>query len=79
MNVLNNINDNINIDKLKIMIFLYNALENGWVIKKNNESYVFNKKHHGKKEIFNDNYLATFIEENSNIKNIINNFSSEIK
>ena len=79
MNIFENLNENIDIEKLKIMIFLFNALENGWNIKKKGESYIFNKKHNGKKEVFNDNYLSTFIEENSNIKRIISNMSSEIK
>ena len=78
MSILENINENIDIKKLKIMIFLFNALENGWTIKKNENSYIFNKKHNGQKEIFYKNYLATFIEENSNIKEIISNFCSEI-
>lgn len=79
MNIFEDLNENIDIEKLKVMIFLFNALENGWNIKKKGESYIFNKKHNGKKEVFNDNYLSTFIEENSNIKRIISNISSEIK
>ena len=79
MDIFENINENIDIKKLKIMIFIFNALENGWTIKKReNNSYIFNKKHNGKKEIFNNNYLATFIEENSDINKIISKFSSEI-
>ena len=34
------------------MIFLFNALENGWAIKKSENNYLFRKKHEGKKEIF---------------------------
>lgn len=79
MNIFDDINENINIDKLKVMIFVYNALENGWNIRKNGMSYIFSKKHNGQKEVFNNNYLSTFIEENSNIKKIICNFSSEIE
>lgn len=79
MDIVEHLNENIDIKKFKIMIFLFNALENGWTIKKNgNNSYIFNKKHNGQKEVFNNNYLATFIEENSNIKKIISTFCSEI-
>lgn len=47
-----------------IYIFIYNTLENGWTIKKNNSKYIFKKKHQGKKEFFSKNYLNDFIVEN---------------
>lgn len=56
------------------MIFLMNALENGWKIYKKEGLYVFSKKHNNKKEIFDDNYLSSFIEENINFENIKMNF-----
>ena len=64
----------INIDniKLKKMLFLYNALENGWSIKKKNDYYIFNKKHGGEKEIYLDKYISTFVKENFKIENILN-------
>ena len=43
-----------------------NALENGWKVKKRKGSYVFSKKHEGRKEIFKDGYLETFLTENTN-------------
>tara|TARA_A100001015_G_C14540147_1_gene537592 strand:- start:128 stop:349 length:222 start_codon:yes stop_codon:yes gene_type:complete len=46
------------------MLFLYNALENGWSVKKKENVYVFSKNHEGKKEIFLDDYLKTFIKKN---------------
>lgn len=46
------------------MLFLYNALEKGWTIKKKKDSYIFTKKHEGKKEIFQSDYLDKFIESN---------------
>lgn len=55
---------------LQKMIFIYNALENGWYIKKNNNKYIFLKNHEGKKEVYLDNYLRTFLETNSNIGKI---------
>lgn len=67
----------INFKECKKMIFLFNALENGWTIKKYNESYVFIKKHDGKKEILDDTYLSTFVEENCDLNKIKNLFSSE--
>jgi len=54
------------IDRLKYqkMMFIMNALDFGWTIKKSDESYIFTKKHEGKKEIFHENYLETFIKTN---------------
>jgi hypothetical protein len=46
------------------MIFIFNALEKGWKIKKKDERYIFSKNHEGKKEVFLDSYLKRFIESN---------------
>jgi hypothetical protein len=47
----------------KKMIFLINALEDGWNVKKtNNNTFVLRKKHKGIHEIFLDSYLEKFIE-----------------
>ena len=53
------------------MAFLYNALENGWCIKKKNNAYVFTKNHEGKKEVYLDNYLKRFMKENFEISKIL--------
>jgi hypothetical protein len=42
-----------------------NALDNGWKVKKRKDTYIFTKKHEGRKEIFKDGYLESFIAENS--------------
>lgn len=57
--------------KFQKMIFLYNALENGWSIKKRKDKYVFSKNHEGKKEIFDETYLSAFMKQNMNINNIL--------
>ncbi len=57
--------------KFKKMVFLYNALDNGWSIKKKLNSYIFTKNHEGKKEIFDESYLSIFMKDNSNINNIL--------
>jgi hypothetical protein len=67
---INNVDLNVNSNKLNKMIFIFNALENGWTIKKKNKKYIFSKNHEGKKEIFSDDYLTSFIKDNSNINNI---------
>ncbi len=65
--------DKLEIDKIKFqkMVFLYNALDNGWSIKKRNDSYIFTKNHEGKKEIFDESYLSIFMKDNININNIL--------
>jgi hypothetical protein len=57
--------------KFKKMLFLYNALDSGWSIKKNKDSYIFTKNHEGRKEIFDDKYLTKFMIENLDIENIL--------
>jgi len=66
-------NTNLEIDKIKFqkMIFLYNALDNGWSIKKRRETYIFTKNHEGKKEVFDETYLAIFMKENTDINKIL--------
>ena len=63
----------IDIDKIKFqkMVFLYNALDSGWSIKKRKESYIFTKNHEGKKEIFDESFLATFMKDNIDINKIL--------
>lgn len=75
INIANsNDNNQFEIDKIKFqkMVFLYNALDNGWSIKKRNNSYIFSKNHEGKKEIFESSYLSIFMKENANINNLLN-------
>ena len=57
---------------LQKMVFIYNALENGWDIKKSNEKYIFLKNHEQKKEVYLDSYLRKFLETNISINNIQN-------
>jgi hypothetical protein len=61
----------INAIQLQKMIFLYNALEDGWNIKKNNDSYIFSKKHEGKKEVLHEDYLLRFMKVNLDFNKII--------
>ena len=65
--------DNLEIDIIKFhkMAFVFNALDNGWEIKKTGNAYIFSKKHEGKKEVYLDNYLKQFMVRNFNIDSII--------
>jgi len=67
------INDNGVLDSVKLqkMVFLYNALENGWTLKKKKDLYIFTKNHEGKKEVYLDDYLKRFMKGNFNIKNLL--------
>jgi hypothetical protein len=67
---LENKNLKINYQNLQKMAFIYNALENGWEIKKNKDKYIFVKKHNGKKEYIHESYLNRFIEQNFNMENL---------
>ena len=46
------------------MLFISNALEQGWSVKKRDDSFIFSKKHEGKREIFRNDYLDNFIASN---------------
>jgi len=47
------------------LIFIMNALDQGWSVKKSNDSYIFTKKHENRREIFQENYLEDFIHHNA--------------
>jgi hypothetical protein len=53
-----------NRNTLQKCMFIMNAIENGWSVKKRRGSYIFSKKHEGKKEFLRDGYLAKFLDEN---------------
>ena len=54
------------------MAFIFNSLEDGWTIRKKDESYIFTKPHNKSKEILMDSYLKKFLKSNFNINNLIN-------
>uniref|UniRef100_A0A6C0J8U0 Uncharacterized protein n=1 Tax=viral metagenome TaxID=1070528 RepID=A0A6C0J8U0_9ZZZZ len=64
--------NNMKIDciMLQKMIFIHNALEKGWAIKKKNRVYVFTKNHEGKKEVMLEDYLRRFMLDNLDISKI---------
>jgi hypothetical protein len=75
----NEINTNTNIikvdsKKFQKMIFIMNALDKGWKVKKvlnQEDKYIFIKKHYEDKEIFLDSYLERFTEENLDLDSIL--------
>jgi len=64
---------NVKIDSVKFqkMVLLFNAIHDGWCIKKKEGSYYFTKNHEGKKEIISDAYLLTFMKEHFNINKLL--------
>jgi hypothetical protein len=64
--------EKIDIDNfmLQKMVFLYNALERGWDVKKVEDKYIFTKNHEQKKEVYLDSYLREFLETNITLNNI---------
>jgi hypothetical protein len=56
----------LNEKTLQKCVFIMSALENGWKVKKRNGSYIFTKRHEGRKEIFKEGYLERFLAENLN-------------
>ena len=73
--------DNLKLNKifLQKMIFITNALEQGWTVKKNEDSYIFSKKHENKREIFQEDYLETFVTSNFSTNIIISEFEKSTK
>jgi hypothetical protein len=67
----NNCDIKMNNIKFQKMVFLFNAINDGWTIKKRNDSYIFNKKHEGKKEIFREDYLLSFMKDNFDINSLL--------
>ena len=59
--------------KLQKMSFIFNAIESGWHVKKNEDKYIFSKKHEGKKEVFLESYIYNFIKSNNDINKILYN------
>ena len=78
MDLTINIEEYLENNKIKInqitfqkMNLLYNALDEGWSIKKKENSYIFTKKHENKKEIIEDSYLLKFMRTNLDMNKVI--------
>ena len=64
---------NIKVDAIKFqkMLILFNSIEQGWSVKKKNESYVFTKHHENKKEVLEDSYLTKFMKTNLDLIKVL--------
>lgn len=65
--------ENVKIDAIEFqkMLFLFNAIEQGWSVKKRGESFIFSKNHEGKKEVLEESYLKKFMKSNLDLSKII--------
>jgi len=63
--------DSLDESILSKMIFLYNAVNDGWKIEKQNGLYIFRKKHNNKEEIYSDAYLENFITDNLRFSKLV--------
>jgi hypothetical protein len=54
-------------EKFRKIIFINNAIENGWTVKKNNGYYVFTKEHNNIKKYKKKKYIEQFLYENVNL------------
>jgi hypothetical protein len=66
-------NIQMNKKQFQKMIFITNALDQGWSVKKSQDSYIFTKKHENRREIFQENYLENFIIQNATSTDIFTN------
>ena len=66
-------NIQMNKKQFQKMIFIMNALDQGWSVKKSQDSYIFTKKHENRREIFQENYLENFILQNATSNDIFTN------
>jgi hypothetical protein len=60
----------LDINKFQKMVLIYNALEEGWNIKKKDNLYFFSKPHENKKEVMESNYLYNFLKSSLDINKI---------
>lgn len=71
MNITQHLENNqLDLIKFQKMVFLFNAVENGWHIKKKNKAYIFSKKNENK-EAMDEDYLSKFIKEHIDLNTII--------
>ena len=59
----------VNITQLQKMVFIFNALDDGWIVKKINDyKYKFTKNNNEEIQEIN---LETFIRQNLNLNNLV--------
>lgn len=49
------------------MVFVFNAIEDGWTVKKKQNSYIFSKHKSKEKQVFTEDFLNKFIAKYFNL------------
>lgn len=62
------VNSNVSEKFIQKLVFIHNALEDGWSVKKKDSSYIFTKKHENRQEIYDNNYLENFLNKSALLK-----------
>ena len=70
---LKNLEDNYKIDTIQFqkMVLLFNAIEEGWTVKRRKDSYVFTRNNENQIEVLHDSYLIKFMKTNLDLTKII--------
>lgn len=68
---LENAEVKLDVIQFQKMHLMFNAIEDGWSVKKKNDSYVFTKPHENKKEVLENNYLLRFMKTHLDLSKII--------
>jgi hypothetical protein len=53
------------------MLLLLNAVNDGWTVKKEKDAYIFKKNHEGKREVFEESFLHSFMKDNFDINKLL--------
>ncbi len=54
---------NMNHKEFSKLLFIYNAIEDGWCVKKKDNKYIFSKHKSKEKRIYDDTFLNDFIKK----------------
>lgn len=61
----------IDVMKLQRLLFISNALDSGWIVKKKEGCYIFKRNHGNDKEVYLDSYLTNFLNENLKFNDLL--------
>lgn len=50
------------------MMFVFNAIQNGWSVRKEKDQFVFSKHHRESREVLDRGYLDTFLAANVDVR-----------
>ena len=56
---------------LQKMVFVFNAVQDGWTVRKDVDKYIFTKNHRNTKEVYLDSYLKQFLSDNFDLTKVM--------